>query len=435
MSSARQLATRGRVSEEKPERADSRPCREFSLPPSLGLPRPAPRLLACLGQGWFDNRHRRDENLAPRDRALAERPSLTCPRAPCLSLPRSPRPQWQAVLQRGYATQTEMTVRDALNSALAEEMRKDDKVFVMGEEVGEYQGAYKITRGLLQEFGGERVYDTPITEAGFTGLAVGAGFSGLKPVVEFMTFNFAMQAIDQIINSAAKTLYMSAGTISCPIVFRGPNGAAAGVGAQHSQCFGAWYSSCPGLKVLAPYDCEDARGLLKAAIRDPDPVIFLENELLYGNSYPVDDKILDFDFTVPIGKAKVMREGTDVTLVAFSKMVGYSLEAAEVLASKGISAEVINLRTLRPLDRDTIMKSIAKTTRIVSVEEGWPQSGVGSEITAVAVEEAFDYLDAPVERVTGADIPTPYAANLEKSAFPTVNDIVRAAERACFRSK
>ena len=328
-----------------------------------------------------------------------------------------------------------MTVRDALNSALAEEMRKDDKVFVMGEEVGEYQGAYKITRGLLQEFGGERVYDTPITEAGFTGLAVGAGFSGLKPVVEFMTFNFAMQAIDQIINSAAKTLYMSAGTISCPIVFRGPNGAAAGVGAQHSQCFGAWYSSCPGLKVLAPYDCEDARGLLKAAIRDPDPVIFLENELLYGNSYPVDDKILDFDFTVPIGKAKVMREGTDVTLVAFSKMVGYSLEAAEVLASKGISAEVINLRTLRPLDRDTIMKSIAKTTRIVSVEEGWPQSGVGSEITAVAVEEAFDYLDAPVERVTGADIPTPYAANLEKSAFPTVNDIVRAAERACFRSK
>ena len=249
-----------------------------------------------------------------------------------------------------------------------------------------------------------------------------------------MTFNFAMQAIDQIINSAAKTLYMSAGTISCPVVFRGPNGAAAGVGAQHSQCFGAWYSSCPGLKVLAPYDCEDARGLLKAAIRDPDPVIFLENELLYGNSYPVDEKILDVDFTLPIGKAKIMREGTDVTLVAFSKMVGYSLEAAEILAEKGISAEVINLRTLRPLDRDTIMKSIVKTSRIVSVEEGWPQSGVGSEITAVAVEEAFDYLDAPIERVTGADIPTPYAANLEKSAFPTVDDIVRAAERACYRS-
>ena len=347
--------------------------------------------------------------------------------------------KWRAVVTRGLASSSssgsEMTVRDALNSALAEEMRKDDKVFVMGEEVGEYQGAYKITRGLLQEFGADRVYDTPITEAGFTGLAVGAGFSGLKPVVEFMTFNFAMQAIDQIINSAAKTLYMSAGTISCPIVFRGPNGAAAGVGAQHSQCFGAWYSSCPGLKVLAPYDCEDARGLLKAAIRDPDPVIFLENELLYGNSYPVDDGILDVDFTLPIGKAKVMREGTDVSIAAFSKMVGYSLEAAEVLASKGISAEVINLRTLRPLDRETIAKSIIKTTRLVSVEEGWPQSGVGSEITAVANEEAFDYLDAPVERVTGADIPTPYAANLEKSAFPTVDDIVTAAERACYRSK
>jgi len=355
------------------------------------------------------------------------------------SLGRTTATKWRAVVTRGLASSSssgsEMTVRDALNSALAEEMRKDDKVFVMGEEVGEYQGAYKITRGLLQEFGADRVYDTPITEAGFTGLAVGAGFSGLKPVVEFMTFNFAMQAIDQIINSAAKTLYMSAGTISCPIVFRGPNGAAAGVGAQHSQCFGAWYSSCPGLKVLAPYDCEDARGLLKAAIRDPDPVIFLENELLYGNSYPVDDGILDVDFTLPIGKAKVMREGTDVSIVAFSKMVGYSLEAAEVLASKGISAEVINLRTLRPLDRETIAKSIIKTTRLVSVEEGWPQNGVGSEITAVANEEAFDYLDAPVERVTGADIPTPYAANLEKSAFPTVDDIVTAAERACYRSK
>jgi len=328
-----------------------------------------------------------------------------------------------------------MTVRDALNSALAEEMRKDDKVFVMGEEVGEYQGAYKITRGLLQEFGAQRVYDTPITEAGFTGIGVGAAFSGLKPVVEFMTFNFAMQAIDQIINSAAKTLYMSAGQISCPIVFRGPNGAAAGVGAQHSQCFGAWYSSCPGLKVLAPYDCEDARGLLKAAIRDPDPVIFLENELVYGESFPVTDEVLAPDFTVPIGKAKVMREGTDVTLVGFSKMVGYCLEAAEVLASKGISAEVINLRTLRPLDRDAIVASVAKTTRIVSVEEGWPQCGVGSEITAVVVEDAFDCLDAPVERVTGADIPTPYAANLEKFAFPSVDDIVTAAERACYRSK
>eukprot|EP00216_Chloropicon_sp_CCMP2111_P003564 CAMPEP_0198240462 /NCGR_PEP_ID=MMETSP1446-20131203/5569_1 /TAXON_ID=1461542 ORGANISM="Unidentified sp, Strain CCMP2111" /NCGR_SAMPLE_ID=MMETSP1446 /ASSEMBLY_ACC=CAM_ASM_001112 /LENGTH=328 /DNA_ID=CAMNT_0043923195 /DNA_START=299 /DNA_END=1285 /DNA_ORIENTATION=+ len=328
-----------------------------------------------------------------------------------------------------------MTVRDALNSALAEEMRKDDKVFVMGEEVGEYQGAYKITRNLLQEFGEKRVYDTPITEAGFTGVGVGAAFSGLKPVIEFMTFNFAMQALDQIINSAAKTLYMSAGQISCPIVFRGPNGAAAGVGAQHSQCFAALYSACPGLKVLSPYDAEDSRGLLKAAIRDSDPVVFLENELLYGQSFPVADEMLGDDFVLPIGKAKVMREGSDVTLVAFSKMVGYCLEAAEVLATKGISAEVINLRTLRPLDRDAIAKSIAKTNRIVSVEEGWPQCGVGAEITAVAVEDAFDHLDAPVERVTGADIPTPYAANLEKLAFPTVEDVVRAAERACYRSK
>lgn len=266
-------------------------------------------------------------------------------------------------------------------------MARDEKVYILGEEVGEYQGAYKITRGLLQKHGAERVRDTPITEAGFTGIAVGSAFAGTKPVCEFMTFNFAMQAIDQIVNSAAKTLYMSAGQISCPIVFRGPNGAAAGVGAQHSQCFAAWYSHVPGLKVLAPYDSEDARGLLKAAIRDPDPVIFLENELLYGTAFPVSQEVLDKDFTLPIGKAKVMRQGKDVTIVAFSKMVGFSLEAAEQLAKEGIDAEVINLRSIKPLDRATIAASVRKTHRLVSVEEGWPQSGIGAEIAALAMEE------------------------------------------------
>ena len=325
-------------------------------------------------------------------------------------------------------------MRDALNSALAEEMRRDKSVYVMGEEVGEYQGAYKITRGLLQEFGPKRVYDTPITEAGFTGLSVGSAFSGLRPVVEFMTFNFAMQAIDHVINSAAKTLYMSSGQISCPIVFRGPNGAAAGVGAQHSQCFAAWYSQCPGLKVVMPYDAEDARGLLKAAIRDPDPVVFLENELLYGTSFEMSAEAGGEDFLLPIGKAKVMREGTDVTITAVSKMVGFALEAADALAAKGISAEVINLRSVRPLDREAIAASVRKTHRLVSVEEGWPQSGLGAEIAAVAMEECFDDLDAPVERVAGADIPTPYAKSLEDLAFPKPDDIVRVCERACFRS-
>jgi len=326
-----------------------------------------------------------------------------------------------------------MTVRDALNSAMAEEMERDEKVFVMGEEVGDYQGAYKITKGLIQRFGPTRVRDTPITEAGFTGLACGAAFMGLKPIVEFMTFNFSMQAIDHIVNTAAKTLYMSAGTISCPIVFRGPNGAAAGVGAQHSQCFAAWYMSIPGLKVVAPYDAEDARGLLKAAIRDPDPVVFLENELLYGESFPVSKEALSADFVTPIGKALVMRPGTDVTLVSFSKMVGFCKEAAEELAKEGISAEVINLRSLRPLDRDAIAASARKTNRVVVVEEGWPQAGVGAEISAMVNEDAFDYLDAPVERITGVDIPMPYAANLEKLALPQVSDIVRVAKRVCYR--
>jgi pyruvate dehydrogenase E1 component beta subunit len=314
-----------------------------------------------------------------------------------------------------------------------EEMEKDKDVFILGEEVGEYQGAYKITRGLLQKYGAERVRDTPITEAGFTGIAVGAAFSGLKPICEFMTFNFAMQAIDQIINSAAKTLYMSAGTINCPIVFRGPNGAAAGVAAQHSQCFAAWYSHVPGLKVIAPYDAEDARGLLKAAIRDPDPVVFLENEILYGETFHVDDKVLDKDFTLPIGKAKVMREGKDLTLIAFGKLVGYNLKAAEILAEEGIDAEVLNLRTLKPIDRDAIVKSVTKTHRCVIVEEGWPQSGVASEIMSIVTEEAFDELDAPPERITGAEVPMPYAANLEALALPTIDDVVRVSKRVMNR--
>jgi pyruvate dehydrogenase E1 component beta subunit len=305
----------------------------------------------------------------------------------------------------------------------------------MGEEVGEYQGAYKVTKGLLQKFGPDRVLDTPITEAGFAGLGVGAAMYGLKPIVEFMTFNFAMQAIDHLINSAAKTNYMSGGTINVPIVFRGPNGAAAGVAAQHSQCFAAWYGQVPGLKVLVPYDAEDARGLMKAAIRDPDPVVFLENELLYGESFPVSKGVLDPSFTLPIGKAKIMREGNDLTLVAFSKMVGYALKAADELAKEGISVEVINLRSIRPLDRETINASVRKTSRLLTLEEGWPQHGVGAEICASVVEESFYYLDAPVERICGADVPMPYAANLERLAVPQIDDVIRAARRACFRKE
>ncbi|KAL4854880.1 Pyruvate dehydrogenase E1 component subunit beta-1 [Chlorella vulgaris] len=331
-------------------------------------------------------------------------------------------------LLRTYAT-TQMTIRDALNSAMDEEMARDETVFVMGEEVAEYQGAYKITRGLLQKYGPKRVRDTPITEAGFTGIGVGAAFQGLRPIVEFMTFNFSMQAMDQIINSAAKHHYMSSGAITCPIVFRGANGAAAGVAAQHSQCFAAWYSSVPGLKVLAPYDAEDTRGLLKASIRDPDPVVFLENEILYGESFPVDQAVLDKDFVLPIGKAKVMRSGTDVTLIGFGKMVGYNLKAAELLEQEGISCEVVNLRSLKPLDREGIAQSIRKTHRVVSVEEGWPQCGIGSEIVSIAVEECFDDLDAPPERVTGAEVPMPYAANLEAAALPTTDHILAAVKR------
>jgi len=327
-------------------------------------------------------------------------------------------------------TYTNMTVREALRDAMAEEMRLDQDVFVMGEEVAEYQGAYKVTQNLLQEFGSERVIDTPITEHGFAGIAVGAAMSGLRPVLEFMTFNFAMQAIDQIINSAAKTNYMSGGQIRCPMVFRGPNGAASRVGAQHSQCYGAWYAHIPGHKVVAPWSGADAKGLLKAAIRDPNPVIVLENELLYGSKFdvPVSD-----DYVVPIGKAKIEREGTDVTITAFTIMVGKALEAAERLAEDGISAEVINLRSLRPLDTETIIKSVQKTNRCVSCEEGFPFSGIGAEISAQIMENAFDWLDAPVARITGVDVPMPYAANLEKLALPQVEHIVEAAKAACYR--
>ena len=327
---------------------------------------------------------------------------------------------------------TEMTVRDALNSAMDEEMEREESVFLMGEEVAQYNGAYKVSKGLWEKYGDKRVIDTPITEMGFTGLAIGAAYKDLRPIVEFMTFNFSMQAIDQIVNSAAKQFYMSAGTTPVPIVFRGPNGVAMGVGAQHSQCFAAWYGSCPGLKVVAPYSAEDARGLLKSAIRDDNPVVFLENELMYGVSFPVTDDVLDKDFTVPFGVAKIERPGTDVTITAFSRQVGFSLEAAEVLQEQhGISAEVINLRSIRPLDRDAIIQSVVKTNRLVTVEEGWPQSGLGAEICGIMMEsEAFDYLDAPVERVTGADVPMPYARNLEVAAVPSVDDIVHAAVKA-----
>jgi pyruvate dehydrogenase E1 component beta subunit len=323
-----------------------------------------------------------------------------------------------------------MTVREALRDAMAEEMRRDPDVFVIGEEVAEYQGAYKVTQGLLQEFGPKRVVDTPITEHGFAGLAVGAAFTGLKPVVEFMTFNFAMQAIDQIINSAAKTLYMSGGQMGCPIVFRGPNGAAARVAAQHSQDYSAWYSHIPGLKVIAPYTAADAKGLLKAAIRDPNPIIFLENEILYGQSHPVPK--LD-DFVLPIGKARIARPGRDVTLVAWSIGMSYALKGAEALAGEGIDAEVIDLRTLRPMDIPTVVASVQKTGRCVVVEEGWQQSGVAAEISARIMEEAFDYLDAPVARVSGKNVPMPYAANLEKLALPSVAEVVQAAKAVSYR--
>ncbi|HEY5346634.1 MAG TPA: pyruvate dehydrogenase complex E1 component subunit beta [Rhizomicrobium sp.] len=342
-------------------------------------------------------------------------------------------PKFESAAEQEFPAGTEFvttTVRDALRDAMAEEMRRDDTVFLMGEEVAEYQGAYKISQGLLEEFGARRVIDTPITEHGFAGLGVGAAFDGLKPIVEFMTWNFAMQAMDQIVNSAAKTRYMSGGQMTASIVFRGPNGPAARVGAQHSQDYSAWYAQVPGLRVIAPYFAADAKGLLKAAIRDPNPVIFLENEIVYGRSFPVPK--VD-DLIVPIGKARVVKQGGDVTLVSYSICVGMCLEAAEKLGEEGIDAEIIDLRSLRPLDSDTVIASVKKTNRVVTVEQGWPVCSIGSEICSRVVAEAFDYLDAPPTKVTGKDVPMPYAANLEKLALPTVEDIIAAAKAVCYR--
>ncbi len=358
--------------------------------------------------------------------AAAPAPAAAAPAAPAAA-PVSAASQAEAEWDGPTKT---LSVREALRDAMAEEMRANEQVFLMGEEVAEYNGAYKVSQGLLDEFGSKRVIDTPITEQGFTGIAVGAAFMGLRPIVEFMTFNFAMQAIDQIINSAAKTLYMSGGQIKSPIVFRGANGAASRVAAQHSQCYGAWYSHVPGLHVVSPYSAADAKGLLKSAIRSETPVVFLENELLYGDTGEVPDSD---DWTVPIGKAKIVRSGSDVTITAFSIMVKKALAAADALAEQGISAEVIDLRSLRPLDTKTILASVRKTNRIVTCEEGWGQSGIGAEISARIMEQAFDYLDAPVTRVYGEDVPMPYAANLEQLALPQAEHIVEAAKAVCYK--
>jgi pyruvate dehydrogenase E1 component beta subunit len=367
---------------------------------------------------------------APAPKAEEEAPAKTPaaaakPAAAPVEVVSKASPDWP----EGTAMKT-MTVREALREAMAEEMRGDATVFLMGEEVGEYQGAYKISQGLLDEFGPKRVVDTPITEHGFAGIAVGASWAGLRPIVEFMTFNFAMQAIDHIINSAAKTLYMSGGQMGSPIVFRGPNGAAARVGAQHSQDYAAWYSAIPGLRVVMPYSASDAKGLLKSAIRDPNPVIFLENEILYGKSFDV--PVLD-DFTIPFGKARIWREGTDVTIVSFGIGMTYALEAADKLAAEGISAEVIDLRTLRPIDYDTVLASVQKTNRCVTVEEGFPVGSIGNHISSVIMQRAFDYLDAPVINCTGKDVPMPYAANLEKHALVTTAEVVEAVKSVCYR--
>jgi pyruvate dehydrogenase E1 component subunit beta len=371
------------------------------------------------------------EKPAPAPGARREVPEEVRPSRPLPSSALSATPRRATAAEPEYAGKTTtMTVREALRDAMAEEMRRDETVFLLGEEVAEYQGAYKVSQALLQEFGPRRVIDTPITEHGFTGLGVGAGFAGLRPIVEFMTFNFAMQAMDQIINSASKTRYMSGGQMSCPIVFRGPNGIAARVGAQHSQCYASWYAHVPGLKVVAPYTGADHKGLLKAAIRDPNPVVFLEHELVYGESFAVPD---DPEFLVPIGKARIARAGEHVTITAFSRVVKLAMQAAEELEKAGISAEVIDLRSLRPLDVDTIVASVKKTNRIVAVEEGWPFAGIGSEIAALIMEESFDWLDAPLKRVTGKDVPLPYAANLERLAVPQVEDIVAAAREVAYR--
>ena len=358
------------------------------------------------------------------------RPAAAAPRATPLESPRTePKPVAAIALsapEKDWGATSPTTVREALRDAMAAELERDENVFLMGEEVAQYQGAYKISQGLLDRFGPKRIIDTPITEHGFTGMAVGAAMNGLRPIVEFMTFNFAMQAIDQIINSAAKTLYMSGGQMGCPIVFRGPNGAASRVAAQHSQDYASWYAHCPGLKVVAPYSAADAKGLLRAAIRDPNPVIFLENEMLYGQSFECPQ---DSDFILPIGRAKIERPGRHVTIVAYSIMVGVALRAAETLAAQGIEAEVINLRTLRPLDIGTVVESVKRTNRLVTVEEGWPYAGIGAEVAMQVIEHAFDWLDAPPVRVHGADVPLPYAANLEKLALPQPEWVVNAVKK------
>ncbi len=367
---------------------------------------------------------------APAAQEQAPEPAPAAEQAPAVTAS-APAPVARPANEPDYDGPTvNISVREALRDAMAEEMRRDPDVFLLGEEVAQYQGAYKVSQGLLEEFGDGRVIDTPITEQGFCGLSIGASFGGLKPIVEFMTFNFAVQALDQILNSAAKTLYMSGGQMGAQIVFRGTNGAAARVAAQHSQCYASWYAHCPGLKVISPWSAADAKGLLKSAIRDPNPVVFLENEILYGQSFDVPD---DPDFTLPIGRAKIERPGADVTITAFSLMVGSALEAAEALAADGIEAEVINLRTLRPLDIETVTASVKKTNRLVNVEEGWPVAGIGSEMAALMMEHAFDDLDAPVVRVAGADVPMPYAANLEKLALPTIDHIVEAVKSVCYR--
>jgi pyruvate dehydrogenase E1 component subunit beta len=369
------------------------------------------------------------QKVAAEDTAVARSPQAPPQPSPARAPPAPVRAPAVAEAEYTGPTRT-ITVREALRDAIAEEMRRDDTVFLLGEEVAEYQGAYKVSQGLLQEFGARRVIDTPITEQGFTGLGVGAGFAGLRPVVEFMTFNFAMQAIDQIVNSASKTRYMSGGQMGCPIVFRGPNGIASRVAAQHSQCYASWYAHCPGLKVVAPYTGADHKGLLKSAIRDPNPVVFLEHELVYGESFAVPD---DPEFLVPIGKARVAKAGEHVTITAFSRMVRLALQAGEELEKAGISAEIIDLRSLRPFDVEAVAASVKKTNRIVAVEEGWPFAGIGAEIAALVMEQCFDWLDAPVKRVTGKDVPLPYAANLEHLAVPQVEDIVAAAREVVYR--
>ncbi|MBQ0751117.1 MAG: pyruvate dehydrogenase complex E1 component subunit beta [Roseovarius sp.] len=377
-----------------------------------------------------DGESAEDAAPAPAAKTTEAAPAAAPKSAPATAkAPEAPKANTSPDWPEGTEMQT-MTVREALNSAMAEEMRRDDTVFIMGEEVAEYQGAYKITQNLLEEFGAKRVIDTPITEHGFAGIGVGASWGGLRPIVEFMTWNFAMQAIDQIINSAAKTLYMSGGQMGSPIVFRGTNGAAARVGAQHSQDYAAWYAQVPGLRVVQPYSAADAKGLLKTAIRDPNPVVFLENEILYGRSFEVPK--MD-DFTIPFGKAKIWREGTDVTIVSFGIGMTYALEAADKLAEDGISAEVVDLRTLRPMDTDTVIASVMKTNRCVTVEEGWPVASIGNHISAVLMQKAFDYLDAPVINCTGKDVPMPYAANLEKLALTSTQEVIDAVRQVTYR--